>query len=80
MAILVTFNCDGCSRFKAGKKTISRRFVSITGRGHGFGHWEVDSVASVAPNDWIAFDPLTGCCNCPECWAEIVNEEVEETA
>ena len=30
-----------------------------------------DTVQSVTPEGWVAFDPYTHCTYCPKCWAEI---------
>lgn len=73
MSIVATFNCDGCHRFQASKKIPQRRFIGVNGKSHGFGHWEYDTFEDIAPNDWVAFDPYTGCCYCPECWAGILS-------
>lgn len=71
MSIIVSFNCDGCHRAEPGKRALRRHFDSINGKGYGFGYYRFDGVEDVVPNDWISFDPYTGFCYCPECWAQI---------
>ena len=31
------------------------------------------SIEQAAPDGWIAFDPWTGCCYCPDCWCDILH-------
>ena len=82
MPVNVLFQCGGC--FKEAKSTtwLKRKFVYLNGRPRsimegGFGHYEYDKPQDVAPEGWIAFDPYTGCCYCPACWAEIESPEEE---
>ena len=72
--ITVNFECGGCLQKAQGTTWLSRRFVSISGKSYGFGHYEYDTPQDVAPEGWVAFDPYTGCCYCPTCWAEIETE------
>lgn len=69
MSVMVTFECGDCDR--AVTVRAESRFVSLTGRDHGFGSRVPDSIPSLAPEGWVAFDPFTGCCYCPECWDHI---------
>ena len=71
MSVTVRFECGGCFAKTEGTKWIGSEFISLTGRGYGFGHWKRDTVESVAPDGWVAFDPYTQCCYCPKCWEEI---------
>lgn len=71
MSVTVKFSCGGCSKEVDGTTFMRRHFDSVNGKGYGFGMWHEDTPQDVAPAGWIAFDPYTGCCYCPECWAEI---------
>ena len=79
MSVTINFNCNGCFEETKGTKSIDRTFNSFNGKGYGFGTWSLDAIQDVAPKGWIAHDPYTGCCYCPECWASIEAHE-EETA
>lgn len=74
--ITVQFECGECFAKVQGITWLSRRFVSITGKSWGFGHYEYDTPQDVVPEGWIAFDPYTGCCYCPACWGEIEGNKV----
>lgn len=77
MPIIITFKCGGCEAVvKSG--IVNREFISLNGLGHGWGHYEYPSIRDAAPEDWMAFDPYTGCCYCPTCWKSI-EEHVEGT-
>lgn len=78
MTVTVEFECGGCDEKAKGAKPLRRHFHSINGSGHGFGHWSFDGPQDVAPEGWVSFDPYTGCCYCPECWANIENTEAAE--
>ena len=69
--ITVNFECGGCFAKEEGTTWLKRSFASVTGKTHGFGTYKYDTPQDVAPEGWIAFDPYTGCCYCPDCWAEI---------
>lgn len=71
MSVTVNFACGGCDATAPGTRPLGRSFVSITGKGHGFGSYRYLTAQDVAPDGWTAFDPYTGCCYCPKCWAEI---------
>lgn len=71
MTVTVQFECGGCFKTATGTRWLERRFVSWNGKGYGFGNYVYDKPQDVAPEGWIAFDPYTGCCYCPECWASI---------
>lgn len=73
MGVTVRFRCDGCEEHVDDVRVPSR-FVSVSGRDSGFGCQRQPSVASLAPDGWMPFDPWTGCCYCPECWASIVED------
>ena len=75
MGVTVTFSCGGCFKKTEGTDRLSRQFVSITGRSYGFGSYVYNKSQDVAPEGWVAFDPFTGMCYCPECWAEIERED-----
>ena len=71
MPITVTFTCDGCFEAIEGIEDLSRTFTSVSGRDCGTGSWKYKNASEVVPEDWIAYDPYTGCCYCPKCWEEI---------
>ena len=73
MSVKVKFECGGCFVEADGTAFLRRHFDSINGKGYGFGAYRFDTPQDVAPEGWIAFDPYTGCCYCPECWAGIEN-------
>lgn len=70
MPVKVVFECGGCA---ARVETFANaKFVGFTGRSHGFGTVVEDKISNIAPKGWVAFDPYTYCCYCPECWSGIV--------
>lgn len=71
MSVNIQFSCGGCQATAEGTSPIRRRFESFSGRPWGLGGYKVDTIESVTPDGWIAFDPYTQCCYCPTCWAEI---------
>ena len=72
MSVTVHYECNGCFAKAEGTEPLQLRFESVTGRSYGFGSPRlVKSAASVAPAGWVAFDPYTYLCYCPECWAKI---------
>ncbi len=75
MSITVTFNCCGCDATVPGTSYLKSHFESFNGSGYGFGSWKNDTVEDVTPEGWVAFDPYTRACYCPECWAEITKED-----
>lgn len=76
--VTITYACGGCSAtVTAPEQVIRSEFASLSGQSHGFGcqvHDEV-RVFSAAPEGWVPFDPYTGCCYCPACWALIITED-----
>ena len=77
MTITVKYECGGCFKSEEWKRP-QRRFISINGKGYGFGSYKTDDLESVAPDGWVAFDPYTGCTYCPECWASIEGVEAKD--
>jgi len=75
MGIEAVFKCGGCFAEAKGTRPMRREFVGIGGRSYGFGSYRFEDARDVAPEGWVAFDPYTGCCYCPECWASIENGE-----
>jgi hypothetical protein len=69
--ITINFECGGCFAKTKGISWLKRDFVSVTGKPYGIGTYRYTTPQDVAPEGWIAFDPYTGCCYCPKCWAEI---------
>lgn len=67
--ITLIFQCGGC--FEEASALLGRTFISVTGRPYGFGRWQTDNVADLAPEGWVVFDPYTQATYCPECWAGI---------
>jgi hypothetical protein len=72
MSIKVNFVCDGCHAEAEATTFPRRHFHSVNGKGYGFGHYSTDGFNEIKPEGWVPFDPYTGCCYCPKCWAEIV--------
>ncbi len=73
MSVTVNFKCSGCFTETKGTTFLRRRFISTDGKAHGVGRYVIDTPQDVAPEGWIAFDPYTGCCYCPDCWKEFEN-------
>ena len=78
MTVKVTFECGGCFAKVEGTRWLQRRFDSLNGKGYGFGVYRTETPEDVAPDGWVAFDPYTGCCYCPACWADIERPYEEE--
>ena len=76
--ITVKFECGGC--FKTEEAQMKRQFVSLNGKGYGFGSYHTDSIDEITPEGWIAFDPWTQCTYCPECWESITKVEAQQSA
>ena len=70
MSVHVVFKCDGCDA-RTDPVRVDSRFVSLSGRSWGFGSWQPERIDGLAPEGWVAWDPYTGCCYCPECWKSI---------
>ena len=73
MSVTVKFSCGECRATVEGTTYLRKGFRSFSGRDYGFGStvWRT-SVEDVVPEGWVAFDPYTHCCYCPECWKGIV--------
>ena len=68
MTVTVHFVCGGCDAEAEGTTWLKRESSPV------FGNWvtyRTMEPQEVAPEGWIAFDPCTGCCYCPQCWGEI---------
>jgi len=76
--VKVVLECGGCDA-KSKAFYINQKFRSFSGRGHGLGVYEVESITSKAPDDWCVFD-LIGCTYCPKCTAEIFGEQQQDKA
>ena len=74
MPVSVIFECSGCWEKKTNPVILGRRFESFNGKGYGWGRYVYDTARDVVPEGWVAYDPYTGCCYCPECW-----QLIEET-
>lgn len=70
MTTILHLKCDGCDA-EARSERLRKRFLSVSGRSHGFGSWEAPSIDDAVPAGWVWSDPYTGCTYCPECWAGI---------
>lgn len=73
MTVRVSFECGGCFATADGTKWLQRRVVETANAPGGgeFVRYRNDTPQDVAPAGWIAFDPYTGCCYCPACWASV---------
>lgn len=70
MGIRMIYRCDGCDEEDLGSG-IRRVFNSFSGRGYGFGTYQVLSdPQDLAPQGWIAFDSV-GATYCPSCAEEL---------
>lgn len=73
-----SLSCGGCDeQVEIGPLLINNRFHGFNGKDYGFGvyHIEWPNLEALAPEGWVAFDPYTQCCYCPECWASIVETD-----
>ena len=70
MSVHLALTCDGCPA-TATTDYLRKRFVSFSGRDHGFGHFYVGDPEKLTPDGWVMFDPYTQCTYCPKCWAAI---------
>ena len=79
MSVTITyeFQCGGCFAKRQGerRRAVKREFSSFSGKPYGLGHFSLNIPQPDPPDDWVAFDPYTGCCYCPECWKEIIEPE-----
>lgn len=77
ITVTIQYACGGCRRAETiNAGLIQREFVSLNGKGYGFGKWVTPTVdfEAHAPDGWLAFDPYTQCTYCPDCWDSIVND------
>lgn len=71
MSTTLHLKCDGCDA-EAHTPRIKKEFVSVSGRGYGFGSWQMPNVDEVtAAMGWQWSDPYTSCTYCPTCWEDI---------
>ena len=75
MSVRVIFDCGGCNASAEGTQFLRKTWVQMSPM---FGRWEPFNVEDAAPDGWVASDPYTGCCYCPDCWRGIVDEIAEE--
>ena len=72
MTVTVTYTCDGCSVAEEGMEPLRKSFCSVSGRSWGLGSAAaVNTVESIKPDGWWAFDPYTYLCYCPKCRVKI---------
>jgi hypothetical protein len=75
MTVTVSFECGGCFEKAEGTTWLNRYEASR------MGNWVSHATTNpqdVAPEGWIAFDPYTGCCYCPKCWAWIESDDPDK--
>ena len=72
MPVTVRFECGGCFKKAEGTTWLQNRIVKRMG---DFVARRTDTPQDVAPEGWIAFDPYTSCCYCPECWEWIESDD-----
>lgn len=74
--VVLKYQCGGCLKNETVTSHLSSHFVSLSGRSYGFGSRQNDKADAeiLAPEGWVAFDPYTGSCYCPECWKGIEND------
>ena len=77
MPVTVHFSCGGCDAEAEGTTFLQRSFRGTNGSWGWGSVVDINTVESVAPEGWIAFDPYTQCCYCPECWKSI-EDGIEE--
>ena len=75
MSVEVTFSCDGCDVAITGTSSLDRTFKGFNGKSWGFGRYHLDEPQDLAPEGWVAHDPYTGCCYCPDCWSKIEDKD-----
>lgn len=64
------YSCGGCDKVEEVQvPRLGSRFHGISGGESGFGRWvnEVIDAEKHCPEGWMAFDPYTRCCYCPDC-------------
>lgn len=77
MSVTVTYRCNGCEAVAESRGLISRlevvlpAAVTVGGVPYDRCHRDTPSIESAAPEGWMPFDPYTGVCYCPDCWAGI---------
>jgi hypothetical protein len=77
MGVNIQFVCDGCEKDTPGERSLRRKFQGITGKSYGFGSYLYETPEDVKPDGWVSFDPYTGCCYCPSCWENIMENSNE---
>ena len=78
--VTLTYSCGGCDKREAvDAGSITRDFVSISGRGYGFGKYVTSGVnpEKHAPDGWVAFDPYTQITYCEDCWESIIADSTK---
>ncbi len=69
MSVTVRFSCGGCDATAEGTNRLRLACGSMRGT-----IMPANTVEDVTPEGWVAFDPYTGACYCPRCWAQILCE------
>jgi len=69
MPINVRIECDGDDCEEAlPLQQLRRKFVSVNGRGYGFGSYSIETAANKIPDTWVWMGVLL---YCPKCQKEI---------
>lgn len=71
MSVHVTYECDGCDN----KTEPVHLWCKTTRLNSSFVQRDYPQPRDAAPPGWIAYDPYTQCCYCPECSAKLFGEE-----
>ena len=71
MTVDVIYKCGGCDN-RATVHRLKKTWRTIR-QGTALDLCEVrtPTIEGTTPAGWIAFDPYTGVCYCPVCWAEM---------
>lgn len=84
MSVSVTYQCGGCEAVET-VSCITRTWEVLRHDVFRLGGETYDeclvktpTIESAAPEGWMPFDPYTGVCYCPKCWAEIEAPERSE--
>lgn len=77
MSVSITYHCGGCDAVETVTGLRQRWEVVLPAAIHVGGvafdrcRVIIPTIESAAPEGWVPFDPHTGVCYCPICWAEI---------
>lgn len=71
MSITVTYECSGCDAIETVRGLMQRWDLIRPGATFDLCQIRTPTIKTAAPEGWMPFDPYTGCCYCPKCWAWI---------